>query len=72
MRKKYRTMLKQGTNQITLKMIKDWFKIYYDYYKVLNMIDNNKDNDEGYSLLNVDKVVNIFDKKKKDDPNFFW
>ncbi|WAM05727.1 hypothetical protein OM999_00350 [Mycoplasmopsis cynos] len=70
--KQYRAEVQRGTKQITLKMIKDWFKIYYDYYKVLNMIDSNYSSDEGYSLINVDKVVNIFDKKsKKDVPNFF-
>ncbi|UWV77446.1 hypothetical protein [Mycoplasmopsis cynos] len=67
---KYRTMLKQG-KPITLEMLKDWFKIYYDYYKVLNEIDNNKNDDEGYSLLNVDKASAIFNKQKKEyDHNF--
>ncbi|WP_322961684.1 hypothetical protein [Mycoplasmopsis cynos] len=65
--KQYRSEVKRGTKQITLKMIKDWFKIYYDYYKVLNMIDSNHNSREGYSLINVDKVVNIFDKKSKKD-----
>ncbi|WP_322960530.1 hypothetical protein [Mycoplasmopsis cynos] len=65
--KQYRAEVERGTKQITLKMIKDWFKIYYDYYKVLNMIDANHNSDQGYSLINVDKVVNIFDKKSKKD-----
>ncbi|WAM09815.1 hypothetical protein ONA24_00395 [Mycoplasmopsis cynos] len=67
---KYQDMLKQG-KPITLEMLKDWFKIYYDYYKIQNQIDNNKNKDEGYSLLNVDKVSAIFNKQKKEyDHNF--
>ncbi|WP_322962378.1 hypothetical protein RRG39_02570 [Mycoplasmopsis cynos] len=65
--KQYRSEIENGTKQITLKMIKDWFKFYYDYYKILNKIDANHNEDQGYSLLNVDKVVNIFDKKSKKD-----
>ncbi|VEU64753.1 hypothetical protein [Mycoplasmopsis cynos] len=65
--KQYIAEVKRGNKQITLKMIKDWFKIYYDYYKIKNGINANYSSFKGYSLLNVDKVVNIFDKKSKKD-----